>query len=140
MAEPHGPLTEEKDAFWVVDSQRGRAVSGDPHLLAQAVGTLVDNAVKYAPRHGTVSLRITPCDERQIEIAVADNGPGIPDGEKAQVTQRFYRGHSSAGTSGIGLGLSVVDAVARLHEGSLTLTDNDPGLVASLRMPAALLS
>jgi two-component system sensor histidine kinase/response regulator len=115
----------------------GLAVNGDPYLLAQAVGNLVDNAVKYVPRGGQVSLEIAPHDDRRIGIVVTDNGPGIPDGEKAHVTDRFYRGHSSAGTRGIDLGLSVVEAVARLHEGSLTLTDNDPGLVASLRMPAA---
>jgi len=140
VAELYGPLTEEKDAVFAVDAQRGMAVNGDPHLLAQAVGNLVDNAVKYAPRYGRVSLRIAPWSDGWIEIAVADNGPGISSGEKAQVTQRFYRGPSSAGTSGIGLGLSVVEAVARLHEGSLTLTDNDPGLIASLRMPAAPVS
>jgi signal transduction histidine kinase len=137
VAELYAPLTEEKDAVFAVDAPPGMAVNGDPHLLAQAVGNLVDNAVKFAPRGGRVSLRIAPSNDGEIEIAVADNGPGIPDGEKAQVTRRFYRGHSSAGTSGIGLGLSVVEAVARLHEGSLTLSDNDPGLVASLRMPAA---
>ena len=136
VAELYAPLTEEKDAVFAVDARSGLAVNGDPHLLAQAVGNLVDNAVKYAPRHGKVSLRIAPCDGGRIEIVVADNGPGIPDCEKPQVTRRFYRGCSSAGTSGIGLGLSVVEAVARMHEGSLTLTDNDPGLVASLRMPA----
>jgi signal transduction histidine kinase len=89
---------------------------------------------------GKVSLRIAPCDDGQIEIAVADNGPGIPDGEKTRVTDRFYRGRSGEGTSGIGLGLSVVEAVARLHQGSLALTDNDPGLVASLRVPADSIS
>jgi signal transduction histidine kinase len=140
VAELYAPLTEEKDAVFAVDAQRGMTVNGDPHLLAQAVGNLVDNAVKYAPRCGRVSLRIAPSNDGGIEIAVADNGPGIPDGEKTQVIRRFYRGHSSAGTSGIGLGLSVVEAVARLHEGRLTLTDNDPGLVASLRIPAAPVS
>jgi len=108
------------------------AVNGDPHLLAQAVGNLVDYASNT--RHGVAELA---CAWRngEIEIVVTDNGPGIPDGEKARVTDRFYRGRASAGTSGIGLGRSVVEAIARLHEGSLTLTDNDPGLVASLRMP-----
>lgn len=139
-AELYAPLAEEKDAVFAIDVQRGLAVNGDPYLLAEAVGNLVDNAVKYAPNRGKVSLRIAPCDDGQIEIAVADNGPGIPDGEKTRVTDRFYRGRSSEGTNGIGLGLSVVEAVARLHQGSLALTDNDPGLVASLRVPADSIS
>ncbi|MGC1889429.1 MAG: ATP-binding protein, partial [Stellaceae bacterium] len=133
----YAPLAEEKDAVLAIDVHRGLAVNGDPYLLAEAVGNLVDNAVKYLPRQGKVSLRITSADDGWIEIAVADNGPGIPDGERTQVTSRFYRGQSSAGTSGIGLGLSLVEAVTRLHEGSLALTDNDPGLVASLRIPRA---
>lgn len=137
VAELYAPLTEEKSVVFTVDAQSGLAVNGDPHLLAQAIGNLVDNAVKYTPRDGKVGLHVASCDDRRIEIVVADNGPGIPQGEKTHVTDRFYRGQSSVGTSGIGLGLSVVEAVARLHEGSLTLTDNHPGLVASLRMPAA---
>jgi signal transduction histidine kinase len=138
VAELYAPLTEEKGVIFTVDAESGLAVNGDPHLLAQAIGNLVDNAVKYAPRHGNVGLRVAPCDQGRIEIVVADNGPGIPDCEKSRVTDRFYRGQSSAGTSGIGLGLSVVEAVARLHDGSLQLSDNHPGLTASLRLPAAL--
>jgi signal transduction histidine kinase len=137
VAELYAPLTEEKGAEFGVDTQRGLTVNGDPYLLAQAVANLVDNAVKYAPCGGKVNLQIAPCSEGQIEIVVADNGPGIPDQEKTHVTARFYRGHSSAGKAGIGLGLSVVDAVARLHDGTLTLSDNHPGLTASLRLPAA---
>jgi signal transduction histidine kinase len=137
VAELYAPLTEEKGAAFEVETQRGLTVNGDPYLLAQAVGNLVDNAVKYAPRGGKVSLQIAPCNEGQVEIVVSDDGPGIPDGEKSHVTDRFYRGHSSAGKSGIGLGLSVVEAVARLHDGRLTLSDNHPGLTASLRLAAA---
>jgi signal transduction histidine kinase len=137
VVELYAPLTEEKDVAFTVDARSGLAVNGDPHLLAQAVGNLVDNAVKYAPCHGKVGLRVAPCDAGRIEIVVADNGPGIPDGEKSRVIDRFYRGQSSAGTSGIGLGLSVVEAVARLHDGSLELIDNHPGLTAALRLPAA---
>jgi hypothetical protein len=59
-----------------------------------------------------------------------DRGPGIPDGEKAKVTERFYRGDASRGTPGVGLGLSLVAAVARLHGGKLVLSDNHPGLQA----------
>jgi signal transduction histidine kinase len=137
VAELYAPLTEEKGVIFTVDARSGLAVNGDPHLLAQAVGNLVDNAVKYAPSHGEVSMRIARSEKGCIEISVSDDGPGIPDTEKTRVTTRFYRGHSSAGTSGIGLGLSVVEAVARLHDGDLTLSDNHPGLTASLRLPAA---
>jgi signal transduction histidine kinase len=137
VSELYGPLIDEKQATFDVDAPVGIAINGDPYLLAQAVGNLVDNAVKYTPRHGTLSLRIGSTDNGQVEIVIADNGPGIADAEKSRVTQRFYRCRNGDGKAGIGLGLSVVDAVARLHEGTLTLADNDPGLIASLKIPGA---
>ena len=98
----------------------------------------MDNAAKYTPPHGTLSLRIARTSDGQVEIAVADNGPGIADSEKPRATQRFYRCGGRGATTGIGLGLSVVDAVARLHYGTLILLDNDPGLIATLRFPALI--
>jgi signal transduction histidine kinase len=123
--------------IFTVEARSGLAVNGDPHLLAQAVGNLVDNAVKYAPSHGEVSMRIAHCEKRGYRDLRIRQRTRDPDNEKTRVTTRFYRAQSSAGTSGIGLGLSVVEAVARLHDGDLTLSDNDPGLTASLRLPAA---
>jgi signal transduction histidine kinase len=137
VAELYTPLIEEKRASLVVDAPAGLAVNGDPHLLAQAIANLVDNAVKYAPRSGAVSLRIALSMAGYIDIVVTDNGPGIADAEKLLVTQRFYRCRGTDGEAGIGLGLSIVDAVARLHDGSLSLCDNHPGLKAVLRLPAA---
>jgi signal transduction histidine kinase len=136
VAELYGLLAEEKGIAFELVAPAGAAVVGDPYLLAQAVGNLVDNAVKYAPPGGRVALRIAHTADRQIEIAVADDGPGIPDEEKPYAMQRFYRCRASEAKAGIGLGLSLVDAVARLHEGSLTLADNAPGLLAALRLPA----
>jgi hypothetical protein len=75
-----------------------------------------------------------------VEICVADDGPGIPDAEKPKVAQRFYRGDTSRGTPGVGLGLSLVQAVAKLHGGTLELTDNHPGLRARFGLASALLS
>jgi signal transduction histidine kinase len=137
VAELYGPLIENKKAALDVDVGNGLAVNGDPHLLAQAVGNLVDNAVKYAPCRGKVSLRIERCDSTKIDIVVADNGPGIADADKPRVTERFYRCKGGGDTAGSGLGLTLVEAVARLHDGSLTLSDNHPGLKASLRLLAA---
>jgi signal transduction histidine kinase len=137
VAELYGPLIEEKKAALDVNVGNGLVVNGDPHLLAQAVGNLVDNAVKYAPCRSAVSLRIERCNDGEIDIVVADNGPGIADADKPRVTQRFYRCEASCETAGIGLGLSLVEAVARLHDGRLKLSDNHPGLMASLKLPTA---
>jgi signal transduction histidine kinase len=119
---------------------RGRGpapTSGDPVLLAQAVNNLIDNALKYVPPGGAVSVNAERGEGDAIEIAVADNGPGVADSEKPRLVERFYRGDASRGTPGVGLGLSVVDAVARLHGGVLELADNNPGLRARLVVMAS---
>jgi signal transduction histidine kinase len=70
-----------------------------------------------------------------VEIAVADDGPGIADADKPRATERFFRGDASRGTPGVGLGLSIVEAVAKLHGGVLQLLDNNPGLLAQMVLP-----
>ncbi|HEX7910512.1 MAG TPA: hybrid sensor histidine kinase/response regulator [Paraburkholderia sp.] len=109
----------------------------DPLLLAQAIGNLIDNALKFASEGGEVSVVATRSDG-MIAISVADDGPGIPDEEKSKVTERFYRGDASRGTPGVGLGLALVKAVATLHRGSLDLSDNHPGLIATLNVNCGL--
>ena len=135
LADLYEPLAEDKGIALAIEAPRGFRIHGDPNLLAQAIGNLVDNAIKYAPRHGTVSLRIGAGVDDRVEVVVADNGPGIADNEKPRVTQRFYRGDRGIDTEGIGLGLSVVEAVARLHGGVLFLNDNNPGTVATFALP-----
>jgi signal transduction histidine kinase len=110
-------------------------VAGDPLLLAQALGNLIDNALKYAPVGGSIVVRGRGADGA-VEISVADNGPGIPDAEKPRATERFFRGDASRASPGVGLGLSIVEAVARLHGGGLELQDNHPGLCARLQIAA----
>jgi signal transduction histidine kinase len=107
-------------------------VRGDPVLLAQALGNLIDNALKYTPRDGTIMVAVRVGDGGSVEIVVADSGPGIPDTEKPKAVERFYRGDASRCTPGVGLGLSLVDAVARLHGSELNLEDNHPGLRARI--------
>ncbi|MFL6711024.1 MAG: sensor histidine kinase [Massilia sp.] len=111
-------------------------LAGDPVLLAQAAGNLIENALKYTPRGGTIMVSLR-ADAARVHLTVADNGPGIPEAEKARVFERFYRCDASRGTDGLGLGLSVVAAVARLHDGEVALADNEPGLSASLCVPAS---
>jgi signal transduction histidine kinase len=107
---------------------------GDPVLLAQALGNLIDNALKYAPEHGAIDVTVRPGPGAAV-ITVADDGPGIADAEKVKVVERFYRGDASRGTPGVGLGLSLVQAVAKLHGSTLLFGDQNPGLCAMLTLP-----
>jgi signal transduction histidine kinase len=137
-AEFYLPVAELKGVTLTFASSGELPVAGDPLLLAQAIGNLVDNALKYAQEKGTIAVRAAQRPDRAIEVAVSDDGPGIPDDEKPKVTERFYRGDASRGTEGVGLGLSLVAAVAKLHGGVLELTDNHPGLRATLLFPASI--
>ncbi|MDB6042766.1 MAG: sensor histidine kinase [Gammaproteobacteria bacterium] len=135
------PAAELKDVALSFGSPGPVLVSGDPVLLAQAVGNLIDNALKYVGDKGSVQVDVQHRTDGAVEICVCDDGPGIPDDEKPKVAQRFYRGDASRGTPGVGLGLSLVQAVAKLHGGTLELTDNYPGLCARMIIePGALLS
>ena len=68
-------------------------------------------------------------------LTVADNGPGIPEADRARVVERFVRLEQSRSKPGSGLGLSLASAVARLHGGELTLADNEPGLKSIIALP-----
>jgi hypothetical protein len=136
VADLYDPLAEEKQQSLDVDVAEHPTVVGDSLLIAQAVGNLVDNAVKYTPRHGVITVRLAARADGQVAIAVSDTGPGIAQAERERTVERFYRGDASRGTPGVGLGLSLVSAVARLHNGALEFADNQPGLVATLVLPA----
>jgi signal transduction histidine kinase len=131
-AEFYQPFAELKGVSLSFASSGELPVAGDPLLLAQAIGNLIDNSIKFAPPDGVITVAAGRRPGGPIEITVADDGPGIADGEKPKVVERFYRGDASRGTPGVGLGLALVAAVARLHGGLLELTDNRPGLRASL--------
>ena len=108
-------------------------IRGDPVLLAQALGNLIDNALKYTPDDSTIVVAVRRNSHAgSVEILVADSGPGIPEDQKSKAIERFYRGDASRCTPGVGLGLSLVDAVARLHGSELLLEDNHPGLRARI--------
>jgi signal transduction histidine kinase len=110
-------------------------VRGDRDLLFQALANLLDNAIKYTPRGGEihVSLEDNPSGPR---IRITDSGPGIPEKSREQVFKRFFRLEESRNTPGNGLGLSLVEAVARLHKADIEL-DGEPGLNVSLAFPKA---
>ena len=111
------------------------SVQGNPLLLREALNNLLDNAVKYHPGNGRITLVVSAAP--QPSLVVEDDGPGIPAGQRALVLQRFNRGDRSGG-EGSGLGLSIVKEIATLHGGSLHLEDGPGGrgLSVRLRLPA----
>jgi signal transduction histidine kinase len=131
LADLYRPAAEDKRLTFEYHCAPGLYLRANRHLLAQALANLLDNAIKYTPRGGRVRLLIERGAHGPL-IAVADSGPGIPEAERERVLQRFVRLDGTRSTPGNGLGLSLVDAVAKLHGAELTLTDNRPGLKASL--------
>ena len=107
-------------------------VDGDADLIFQSLANLLDNAMKYTPEGGAVTLHVTSHDDT-VTVVVADSGPGVPSEEREAVLRRFYRLEPARSAPGSGLGLSLVAAVAELHEATLELEDNAPGLVVRLR-------
>jgi signal transduction histidine kinase len=126
---------EEKDIAVKLGEANGR-LRGDRDLLFQALCNLLDNAIKFSPPGSEVMLEATESDDA-ISISITDQGPGIPEGERGKVLDRFYRSASVTGIPGSGLGLSLVSAIAHYHGGQLLLSDNAPGLRATLRLPAS---
>jgi len=135
VAELYEPVAEEKGLVLAFEAPKPVRVRGDRHLLSQAIANLLDNALKYTPA-GRVALSVRG-ENGTARVAVADSGPGIPADRREAVFDRFVRLEGSRSTPGNGLGLSLVRAVARLHDGAATLEDNNPGLTAVLTLPLA---
>jgi signal transduction histidine kinase len=131
-AEFYQPAAEIRGRSLSIVTDGPALIRGDPVLLAQALGNLIDNALKYTPEGGRIQVEVRRAANQSVVVNVTDSGPGIPDDEKPKVIERFYRGDRSRGTPGVGLGLSLVEAVARLHGSSLQFEDNRPGLRASM--------
>lgn len=106
---------------------------GDPELWMQAVANLLDNALKYTPKDGSVRLGLV-AGEGAVTVSVHDSGPGIPEFEQANVFKRFYRLQDHRSETGNGLGLSLVAAVCKLHHATIELA-NDQGLRVTIWVP-----
>ncbi len=133
IGELYGPLADEKSLSFQVNKPAITAtIRGNRNLISQAVANLVDNAIKYTPEGGSVVVGLEQVPDGP-QLVVSDSGPGIPAEERLRVTERFVRLESSRNSPGTGLGLSLVAAVARLHEAEFVLEDNRPGLRAVLR-------
>lgn len=132
VGELYGPLAEEKRLRFTVRKLGDNAtIHGNRNLISQALANLVDNAIKYTPPGGSVIVSLSHTGFA-LALTVADNGPGIPPADRQRVTDRFVRLEMSRTAPGTGLGLSLVAAVARLHDAELSFADNEPGLRATI--------
>jgi signal transduction histidine kinase len=127
VADFYEPLAERKNiALSLETSGLPIELQGDPSLLFEAIGNLVDNAVKFTPAGGQITLRTFTTSDR-LGVEVSDTGPGIPESERDAVLRRFHRLEKCRNMPGSGLGLSLVAAVTRLHGLHLAIEDGSPG-------------
>ena len=133
----------------VVDRHRRRTETGfvtafepceavvNAALVERAIGNLVDNAVKWSPPSEAIEISVAGL-EGEARVRVRDRGPGIPAALRETVFERFYRAPEARSQPGSGLGLSIVDYVARSHDGSVSVVETDgPGTTVELRLPLA---
>ncbi len=134
LADIYGPVAEDRKHVLAIPVIEPAKVLGDRELLSQMLVNLIENAIAHTPDRTriTIDLRMT---EAGASMRIADNGPGIPAGEREKVFRRFYRLEQGRSTPGSGLGLSLVAAITQIHGATIELTDNAPGLCATIAFP-----
>ena len=135
LSELYEAVAEEEQLAFTADIPHNPVFHCNKHLIGQAVTNLLDNAIKYTPKPGKVTLRLES-SETSFAIHVSDDGPGIEPEDRERVLERFVRLENERNSPGNGLGLSLVHAVTRIHGGELLLADNiedNGGLLATLR-------
>lgn len=119
-------LAQKKNITLNIDLPMGIPhITGDKDLLFQAFSNMIENAMKFTPEDGHITIRALNKDEK-IHIVLTDTGPGIPDEDKTKVFRRFYRVEASRHAPGNGLGLALVKAVIDLHKAQIVLEDHTP--------------
>jgi len=135
IAELYEPVAEDAGlAFVTAIETRPPAMKVHRELLSQAIANLIDNAMKHGAAGGAVTLRLLDAVDG-LAIQVEDRGPGIAEADRAVAMKRFGRLDSARTTPGAGLGMALIEAVARLHGGRYELADNAPGLIARIVLP-----
>jgi signal transduction histidine kinase len=120
------PLAEAKELVYTLEVPASLPIFGDFDLLVEAIANLVDNAIKFTPRGGSVSVT-AKTNPAGFIISVSDNGPGIAPDERHKIFKRFYRSQNCRHIPGTGLGLSMAATIADVHGFDLRVADNQPG-------------
>ena len=135
IGDSYAPAVEDSGRRLICDVDPVAPVFGDRELIAQALINLLDNAQVHTPVGTTITLSLRAGPEG-ARLTVADDGPGVPEGDRDRITQRFARLEASRSRPGHGLGLSLVAAIAQIHGASLAIGDNSPGLTVMLEFRA----
>ncbi len=133
LVEIYGPVAEDAGKILSCDAVADLRFPLHRELVSQALGNLIENALKYADGGKTIRISAARLDAT-LALGVADDGPGIPEPQRDEARKRFARLDPARGKPGSGLGLSLVEAVARLHRGDMALEDNTPGLKVVMRL------
>lgn len=135
LAESYAPAVQDNGATLLWSIEPGLKALGDRELLAQAAINLIENAQRHTPPGTVIRLTLVGAED-WLCLQVVDDGPGVAASDLPRIVKRFARLETSRNTSGYGLGLSLVGAVAKLHGGRLVLKNNAPGLAATIELPA----
>jgi len=129
------PLAEDRGICLTCDVQAAVAVEADSRMLQRAFSNLLDNALKYTPEGGKVTVSVS-AGQKDACICVADTGPGIAPDSQEKIFERFYRTESSRTSAGTGLGLSLARTIARQHKGEVSVESRPgQGAVFTMRLP-----
>jgi len=134
LVELYDAAAEDSAIKLLSDVQQVVPIPGDRDLVAAALGGLLDNALKYAGAGSTVAVFCGPVPGG-AELVVRDTGPGVPDETVPMLTERFFRVDRSRHLPGNGIGLSNINAILKLHGGSLTVNNLHPGLKVRMFFP-----
>lgn len=134
LCESYAPAVEDGGRHLACHSAPGIVIDGDRELIAQAIINLLDNAQIHTPPGTHIRLDLT-AERDGIFLSVTDDGPGVPEADRERITGRFIRLEASRSTPGHGLGLNLVQTIARAHGGTIRIGDAAPGLVVTLDLP-----
>ncbi|MFT8897765.1 MAG: ATP-binding protein [Acetobacter sp.] len=144
IVELYEPLADDQGSKIVLRAPEHLQFYGDRSMIQQAVSNLIDNAIKFSPDDGTITVAVAtgfnpaPADRvggRIVTIDVSDQGQGMTDADMERASERFFRADAARNTPGSGLGLSLVQAIVQLHGGVLQFYSRSPGLCVRMYLP-----
>lgn len=134
VAEAFGPSIQDDGKFLKTFIEDQVAIVGDRELLTQLLANLLENSIRHTGPGTAINVQVSSMPNA-AKLVVSDNGPGVPAELHERLFDRFYRPEASRTTPGSGLGLSLVKAIANLHNARLSLRDNKPGLLFEVQFP-----